>query len=58
MEDTITITLNDELAKQLESLRLDDEAKKKLQIWLLKQRKSQLQTELADINTQLDDLRK
>lgn len=58
MEDTLTITLNDKVAKQLRKIIFDEVSTKKLDIWLLKQEKTELQAKLTDINDKLEELRK
>lgn len=57
-EDKIRITINDEIASQLERVSLDEASRKKVQIYQLKRLKEEHQAKLSEINDELAELRK
>lgn len=58
MEDSITITVNEDNLESLERVKLDPVSVVKLRIARLKIRKAKLQAELEEINAELVELRK
>lgn len=57
-DETVTITLTDEIAAKLEGLDLTPDVNRKLKVRMLVRHKEQLQADIATVNAELDELRK